>query len=172
MTRGQQLFAIISSTTMTPYPVFTGCQATLYADLIGAFNSSGSARRRSVTDFRTHRFIPTPRPIRLAAFSRSSRTCSGLPFRRGVSRATGPLCASRSEPRSHTSYNSMISRITFNSAPCRQPGDGQQLCDGPEHDQRRLEQIALVRSYGVSYGVELIGRPIAILINRRSNADT
>src|SRR5262249_31585065 len=42
----------------------------------------------------------------------------------------------------------------------------------PEHDQRRLEQIALVRSYGVSYGVELIGRPIAILINRRSNADT
>ena len=117
MTRGQQLFAIISSTTMTPYPVFTGCQATLYADLIGAFNSSGSARRRSVTDFRTHRFIPIPRPIRLAAFSRSSRTCSGLPFRRGVSRATGPLCASRSEPRSHTSYNSMISRITFNSAP-------------------------------------------------------
>src|SRR5262245_10144801 len=84
MTPGQQLFAIISSTTVTPYTVFTGCQATLYADLIGAFNSAGSAGGPSVTDFKN----------------------TGL-------RATGPLCASRSEPRSHTSYNSMISRITF-----------------------------------------------------------
>ena len=59
MTRGQQLFAIISSTTVTPYPVFTGCQATLYADLIGAFNSAGSAGGPSVTDFRTQVY-PNP----------------------------------------------------------------------------------------------------------------
>src|SRR5215831_16020674 len=58
MTPGQQLFAIISSTTVTPYPVFTGCQATLYADLI-AFNSAGSAGGPSVTDFRTQVY-PNP----------------------------------------------------------------------------------------------------------------
>ena len=59
MTPGQQLFAIIRSTTVTPYPVFTGCQATLYADLIGAFNSAGSAGGPSVTDFRTQVY-PNP----------------------------------------------------------------------------------------------------------------
>src|SRR5215468_7007294 len=77
-------------------------------------------------------------------------------FRDGL-RATGPLCASRSEPRSHTSYNSMISRITFNSAPWPSARPWPTALRWPEHDQRQLEQIALVRSYGVSYGVELIG---------------
>ena len=59
MTPGQQLFAIISSTTVTPYPVFTGCQATLYGDLINAFNSAGSAGGPSVTDLRTQVY-PNP----------------------------------------------------------------------------------------------------------------
>jgi hypothetical protein len=54
ITPGQQLFAIISSTTVTPYPVFTGCQATLYGDLITAFNEALQADGlRTVTDLRT-----------------------------------------------------------------------------------------------------------------------
>jgi hypothetical protein len=54
MTPGQQLFAIISSTTVTPYPVFTGCQATLYGDLITEFNEALQADGlRTVTDLRT-----------------------------------------------------------------------------------------------------------------------
>jgi len=59
MTPGQQLFAIINSTTVTPYPVFTGCQATLYGDLITAFNNAGSAGGPSVTDLRTQVY-PNP----------------------------------------------------------------------------------------------------------------
>jgi hypothetical protein len=54
MTPGQQLFAIINSTTVTPYPVFTGCQQALYGELITAFNEALQADGlRTVTDLRT-----------------------------------------------------------------------------------------------------------------------
>ena len=40
-TLGQQLFAIVDGDRVTPYPQFAGCQATMYAALVAAFNTSG-----------------------------------------------------------------------------------------------------------------------------------
>lgn len=56
-TLGQQLFAIIDGTTVTPYPQFVGCQATMYAALVAAFNTSSGF---NVSDLRTDVY---PNPI-------------------------------------------------------------------------------------------------------------
>lgn len=56
-TLGQQLFAIIEGTAVTPYPQFSGCQATMYAALVAAFNASSGF---NVSDLRTDVY---PNPI-------------------------------------------------------------------------------------------------------------
>lgn len=56
-TLGQQLFAIIDSATVTPFPQFTDCQGAMYAALVAAFNTSGGF---NVTDLRADVY---PNPI-------------------------------------------------------------------------------------------------------------
>jgi hypothetical protein len=51
---GQQLFAIVDSTPIAPYPPFSStCQSALYADLIKEFNANLPPGWIAITDFRT-----------------------------------------------------------------------------------------------------------------------
>lgn len=52
-TTGQQLFDIVNSTTVTPYPAFTGDQGDMYANLIQQFNQNKPDILPTIQDFRT-----------------------------------------------------------------------------------------------------------------------